>query len=148
MKYFLTTPIYYVNAAPHIGHTYTTIAADAIKRLKTMQGYDVTLVTGTDEHGQKIERAAAAANKSPQEFTDVVSAEFRKQWKDLDLLIDRFQRTTDSGHAKVVQDFFEEVPEERLRIQEHLHGSVLRVMRAVRYRCETRRSLPGLRAPD
>ncbi len=107
MKYFLTTPIYYVNAAPHIGHTYTTIAADAIKRLKRMQGYDVTLVTGTDEHGQKIERAAAAANKSPQEFTDVVSAEFRKQWKDLDLAIDRFQRTTDPGHAKVVQDFFE-----------------------------------------
>ncbi len=107
MKYFLTTPIYYVNAAPHIGHTYTTIAADAIKRLKRMQGYDVTLVTGTDEHGQKIERAAAAANKSPQEFTDVVSAEFRKQWADLNLSIDSFQRTTDPGHAKVVQEFFE-----------------------------------------
>jgi methionyl-tRNA synthetase len=107
MKYFLTTPIYYVNAAPHIGHAYTTIAADAIKRLKRIQGYEVTLVTGTDEHGQKIERAAAAANKSPQEFTDVVSAEFRKQWKDLDLAIDKFQRTTDPGHAKVVQDFFE-----------------------------------------
>ncbi len=107
MKYFLTTPIYYVNAAPHIGHTYTTIAADAIKRLKRIQGYDVTLVTGTDEHGQKIERAAAAANKTPQEFTDVVSAEFRKQWVDLDLAIDRFQRTTDPHHAKVVQEFFE-----------------------------------------
>lgn len=107
MKYFLTTPIYYVNAAPHVGHTYTTIAADAIKRLKRMQGYDVTLVTGTDEHGQKIERAAAAANKTPQAFTDVVSAEFRKQWADLNLSIDSFQRTTDPGHAKVVQDFFE-----------------------------------------
>ena len=107
MKYFLTTPIYYVNAAPHIGHTYTTIAADTIKRLKRIQGYDVTLVTGTDEHGQKIERAAAAANKTPQEFTDVVSAEFRKQWVDLDLAIDRFQRTTDPHHAKVVQEFFE-----------------------------------------
>lgn len=107
MKYLLTTPIYYVNAAPHVGHAYTTIAADAIKRLKRMQGFDVTLVTGTDEHGQKIERAAAAANKSPQSFTDVISAEFRKQWADLGLQIDRFQRTTDPGHAKVVQEFFE-----------------------------------------
>lgn len=107
MKYFLTTPIYYVNAAPHIGHTYTTVAADAIKRLKRIQGYDVTLVTGTDEHGQKIERAASAAGKTPQEFCDVISTEFRKQWQDLGLAIDRFQRTTSPDHAKVVQQFFE-----------------------------------------
>jgi methionyl-tRNA synthetase len=107
-KYYLTTPIYYVNAAPHIGHTYTTIAADAIKRLKRMQGFEpVILATGTDEHGQKIERAAAAANKSPQKFTDLISNEFRQQWKALDLQIDRFQRTTDPKHAKVVQDLFD-----------------------------------------
>ncbi len=107
-KYYLTTPIYYVNAAPHIGHTYTTIAADAIKRLKRMQGYEpVILTTGTDEHGQKIERAAAAANKSPQKFTDLISQEFRQQWKTLNLDIDRFQRTTDPKHAKVVQDLFD-----------------------------------------
>ena len=88
-KYYLTTPIYYVNAAPHIGHTYTTIAADAIKRLKRMQGFEpVILTTGTDEHGQKIERAAAAAHKSPQKFTDLISNEFRQQWKTLDLQID------------------------------------------------------------
>ena len=61
MKYYITTPIYYVNAAPHIGHTYTTIAADAIKRMKRMEGYEAYLTTGTDEHGQKIERAAKAA---------------------------------------------------------------------------------------
>ena len=85
MKYYLTTPIYYVNAAPHIGHAYTTIAADTIKRLKRMQGYDVVLTTGTDEHGQKIERAAAAAGKTPQEFTDIISAEFRTQWEILGL---------------------------------------------------------------
>ena len=73
-KYYLTTPIYYVNAPPHIGHAYTTIAADAIKRLKRIQGYEpVILTTGTDEHGQKIERAAAKANKSPQKFTDLIS---------------------------------------------------------------------------
>ena len=107
-KYYLTTPIYYVNAAPHIGHTYTTIAADAIKRLKRMQGFEpVILATGTDEHGQKIERAAAAANKSPQKFTDLISNEFRRQWKTLDLQTDRFQRTTDPKHAKVVQDLFD-----------------------------------------
>jgi methionyl-tRNA synthetase len=107
-KYYLTTPIYYVNAAPHIGHTYTTIATDAIKRLKRMQGFEpVILATGTDEHGQKIERAAAAAHKSPQKFTDLISNEFRQQWKTLDLQIDRFQRTTDPKHAKVVQDLFD-----------------------------------------
>ena len=107
-KYYLTTPIYYVNAAPHIGHTYTTIAADAIKRLKRMQGFEpVILTTGTDEHGQKIERAAAAAGRSPQKFTDLISQEFRKQWEVLGLQIDRFQRTTDPKHAKVVQDLFD-----------------------------------------
>jgi methionyl-tRNA synthetase len=107
-KYYLTTPIYYVNAPPHIGHAYTTIAADATKRLKRMQGFEpVILTTGTDEHGQKIERAAAAANKSPQKFTDLISNEFRQQWKTLDLQTDRFQRTTDPKHAKVVQDLFD-----------------------------------------
>jgi methionyl-tRNA synthetase len=106
MKYYITTPIYYVNAAPHIGHTYTTIAADAVKRLKTMEGYEAYLTTGTDEHGQKIERAAKAAGKSPEEFTNVISNEFRRQWESLDLGIDFFQRTTSPEHAKVVQDLF------------------------------------------
>ncbi len=106
MKYYLTTPIYYVNAAPHIGHAYTTIAADTIKRWKRMQGYDVVLATGTDEHGQKIERAAAAAGKTPQEFTDIISAEFQRQWEILGLSIDRFQRTTAAKHAIQVQDLF------------------------------------------
>ena len=107
MKYYITTPIYYVNAAPHIGHAYTTIAADTISRLKHMQGYDVVLTTGTDEHGQKIERAAAAAGKSPKAFTDVISGEFKQLWSDLGLHIDRFQRTTSKSHAAVVQDLFE-----------------------------------------
>src|SRR5580658_2529678 len=102
MKYYLTTPIYYVNAAPHIGHAYTTIAADTIRRLKRMQGFDVVLTTGTDEHGQKIERAAAAAGKSPKEFTDVISREFSELWSQLGLHIDRFQRTTNKTHAAVV----------------------------------------------
>ena len=106
MKYYFTTPIYYVNAAPHIGHAYTTIAADTIKRWKQMQGYEVVLATGTDEHGQKIERAAAAAGKTPQEFTDIISGEFKRQWEILGLKVDRFQRTTAPSHAAVVQDLF------------------------------------------
>lgn len=105
-KFYFTTPIYYVNAAPHIGHAYTTIAADTIKRWKQRQGYDVVLTTGTDEHGQKIERAAKAVGKTPQEFTDLISHEFHKQWTELDLNIDRFKRTTDAGHAKKVQELF------------------------------------------
>ena len=106
MKYYLTTPIYYVNAAPHIGHSYTTIAADTIRRFKRMQGFEAVLTTGTDEHGQKIERAAQAVNKSPLEFTDVIAEEFRKQWETLKLCIDRFQRTTSPQHERVVQDLF------------------------------------------
>ena len=107
MKYYITTPIYYVNAASHIGHAYTTIAADTIKRIKRMEGYEAYLTTGTDEHGQKIERAAKAAGQTPKEFTDVISAEFRNQWKSLNLDIDFFQRTTSAQHAKVVQDLFQ-----------------------------------------
>src|SRR5215471_15547305 len=106
MKYYLTTPIYYVNAAPHLGHTYTTIAADTIKRFKRMQGFDAVLTTGADEHGQKIERAAAAVGKTPQEFCDLIAEEFRRQWRILGLEIDRFQRTTSPHHAKVVEDLF------------------------------------------
>ena len=105
-KYYLTTPIYYVNAAPHIGHAYTTIAADVIKRIKQSEGFDVVLTTGTDEHGQKIERAAKAVGKTPQEFTDLISREFITQWKTLDLNVDRQRRTTDPRHHQKVQELF------------------------------------------
>jgi methionyl-tRNA synthetase len=105
-KYYLTTPIYYVNAAPHIGHTYTTMVADLVARWKRMQGYEVVLTTGTDEHGQKIERAAKATGKSPKEFTDIISAEFRTTWEKLGLRIDRFKRTTDPSHHRKVQALF------------------------------------------
>jgi methionyl-tRNA synthetase len=107
MKYYLTTPIYYVNAAPHIGHAYTTIVADLIKRFKGMQGYDVVLTTGSDEHGVNVERSAERAGKSPREFTDAVAAEFERQWKMLGLGIDHFQRTSSPQHARVVNDLFE-----------------------------------------
>jgi methionyl-tRNA synthetase len=107
MKYYLTTPLYYVNAAPHIGHTYTTLAADTIKRFKRMQGYQAVLTTGTDEHGQKVERSAQAAGKSPEEFTTLVSNEFRGQWDKLGIVYDHYIRTTDPAHYETVRWLFE-----------------------------------------
>jgi len=105
-KYYLTTPIYYVNAAPHIGHAYTTIAADTIRRFQRMRGYDVVLTTGTDEHGAKVANSAKAQGKTPKEFTDLISAEFEQQWNQLGVTPDRFRRTTDPRHHKKVQELF------------------------------------------
>ena len=107
MKYYLTTPLYYVNAAPHIGHTYTTLAADTIKRLRRMQGYDAVLTTGTDEHGQKVERSAQATGRTPEEFTAIVSNEFRTQWDAFGVQYDHFIRTTDRKHHETVRWLFE-----------------------------------------
>jgi methionyl-tRNA synthetase len=107
MKYYLTTPLYYVNAAPHIGHTYTTMAAETIARFKRMQGHDAVMFTGTDEHGQKVERAAEATGKTPQEFADTIAAEFQKQWEKLNIRVDRTMRTTSPKHQKVVQWLFQ-----------------------------------------
>jgi len=106
-KYYLTTPIYYVNAAPHIGHAYTTLAADTIKRLKTMQGYTAVLTTGTDEHGQKVERSATAMGKTPDEFATIVSNEFRAEWDKLGIKYDHFIRTTDPKHHETARWLFQ-----------------------------------------
>ncbi len=106
-KYYLTTPIYYVNAAPHIGHAYTTIVADLVKRFQSMQGKHAVLTTGSDEHGVNVERAAERAGKTPKEYTDVIAAEFERQWQQLGLQIDHFQRTTNPQHARVVNDLFQ-----------------------------------------
>ncbi|HVA71755.1 MAG TPA: methionine--tRNA ligase [Candidatus Limnocylindrales bacterium] len=105
-KFYITTPIYYVNARPHLGHTYTTVVADTIARYKRMRGYEVVLLTGTDEHGQKVERAAKAAGVTPQAFADRISAEYRALWKELDLPVDRFVRTTEPRHERAVQMLF------------------------------------------
>ena len=98
-KFYITTPIYYVNARPHIGHAYTTIACDTIARRQRMMGFDTYFLTGTDEHGQKIERAAQAAGKTPQQLTDEVSAEFRALWDRMGLTYDDFIRTTSASKA-------------------------------------------------
>jgi methionyl-tRNA synthetase len=105
-KFYLTTPIYYVNARPHIGHAYTTVVADAIARRERSLGIDTWFLTGTDEHGQKIERSAQAAGCTPQEFADRVSAEFRGLWDRMGLTYDDFIRTTEPRHQKAVQNLF------------------------------------------
>lgn len=107
MKYYLTTPIYYVNSTPHLGHTYATSAADTIRRFRRMQGYEAILTTGTDEHGQNVERAAKAVGKTAQQFADVVAAEWRRQWDALGIQYDRFVRTSDPVHHETVRWLFE-----------------------------------------
>ena len=101
--FYLTTPIYYVNAAPHLGHAYTTIIADAMARYRRLMGDDVWFLTGTDEHGDKIAQAAAQAGVSPQAYADRISGAFRETWRRLGITNDDFIRTTEPRHTKVVQ---------------------------------------------
>lgn len=108
-KFFATTPIYYVNDVPHIGHTYTTVAADVLVRYYKLKGYDSRLLTGTDEHGAKIAEAAKNHNQTPEEYTDKISAEFKKAWKELNIDFVRFIRTTDEDHIKVAQEFLQKL---------------------------------------
>ncbi len=108
-KFYITTPIYYVNARPHIGHAYTTIACDTIARRQRMLGADTFFLTGTDEHGQKIERAAQAAGKTPQQYADEISAEFRKLWQRMGISNDDYIRTTEERHKKRVQELFRRI---------------------------------------
>jgi methionyl-tRNA synthetase len=105
-KFYLTTPIYYVNARPHIGHAYTTIVADVVARRRRLLGDDTFFLTGTDEHGQKIERAAAAAGIPPQAFADEVSAAFEALWRRMGITNNAFIRTTDPRHRHGVQKLF------------------------------------------
>src|SRR5437868_424183 len=108
-KFYITTPIYYVNARPHIGHAYTTIACDTIARRQRMLGAETFFLTGTDEHGQKIERAAQAAGKTPQQLTDEVSAEFRALWDRMGLTYDDYIRTTSDRHKQDVQELWRRI---------------------------------------
>jgi methionyl-tRNA synthetase len=105
-RYYLTTPIYYVNARPHLGHAYSTIVCDAIARRKRALGVDTWFLTGTDEHGQKIERSAALAGRTPAEFATAISAEFRGLWDQLGLTYDDYIRTTEARHIRGVQHLF------------------------------------------
>ena len=101
--FYITTPLYYVNASPHIGHSYTQIVCDCIARYKRLKGEKVFFLTGTDEHGQKVYRSAEKAGKQTQEFADGVVERFKQLWKRLDISYDDFIRTTEARHIKAVQ---------------------------------------------
>jgi len=108
-NFFITTPIYYVNAKPHLGHAYTTVVADVMARCHKLLGEDTLFLTGTDEHGDKIVQAAEKEGKTPKEFVDGISARFQALWPELGIANDRFVRTTDEHHIKTVQAFLQRV---------------------------------------
>lgn len=110
--FYITTPIYYVNDAPHIGHAYTTVAADVLARYKRLKDYDVFFLTGTDEHGQKVEKAAKDKNRTPKEHADLLVDNFKNLWKALNITNDAFIRTTDDGHKKVVREMLQKLWDE------------------------------------
>ncbi len=102
-RFYVTTPIFYVNGDPHIGHAYTAIAADVMARFKRLDGYDVHFLSGTDEHGQKVEKAARDAGLEPRAFCDGISAKFRDMEARLGVVTDDFIRTTEARHVAGVQ---------------------------------------------
>ena len=104
--FYITTPIYYPSGNMHIGHTYTTVAADTMTRFKKMLGYDAYFLTGTDEHGQKIEQKAAEVGVTPKEFVDKIVGETKELWKLMNIEYSDFIRTTDERHEKIVQKIF------------------------------------------
>ena len=110
--FYITTPIYYPSDKLHIGHSYTTVACDALARFKRMQGYDVMFLTGTDEHGQKIQDKAADAGVTPKEYVDKIVATVKDLWKLLDVSYDRFIRTTDDYHMESCQKIFTKLYEQ------------------------------------
>src|SRR5215207_9771343 len=109
--FYITTPIYYVNDVPHLGHAYTTFVADALARFHRMRGDDTRFLTGTDEHGQKIEEAATKRGLTPQQLVDEVAPRFDAAWKTLDIADYHFIRTTDAKHKKVVANLWNRIRE-------------------------------------
>ena len=105
--FYITTPIYYPSGNPHIGHCYTTVACDSIARYRRMQGYDVMFLTGTDEHGLKIEQKAAEKGVTPKEYVDEIVKTFKGLWKFMNISYDRYIRTTDDYHIETVQKNFQ-----------------------------------------
>ena len=108
-KYYITTPIYYPSANFHIGHCYTTVIADSLARYKKLHGYDVYFLTGSDEHGLKIQRKAEEKGVTPKEYVDEVIENAKDLWKSLGIEYDRFIRTTDEDHVEVVQKIFKKL---------------------------------------
>ena len=143
-RFYVTTPIYYVNDVPHIGHTYTTVAGDVLTRWRRLWGDDVFFLTGTDEHGLKVQRAAEARGVSPKELVDETAKHFRDTWDLLDIAYDDFIRTTEPRHYAGGAA----VPPADLRRRRHrarhLRGPLLRLVRGLllRGRARRRRLLP------
>jgi methionyl-tRNA synthetase len=111
-SYYITTPIYYPSDNLHIGHAYTTVAADCIARFKRMQGFDVFYLTGTDEHGQKIEKVALEKGMKPQDYVDGIVVGIKKLWETMLISNDDFIRTTEARHEEVVKKLFQKVYEQ------------------------------------
>src|SRR6056297_2158443 len=120
--FYVTTPIYYPSDRLHIGHAYTTVAADSITRYKKMQGYDTMFLTGSDEHGQKIERSAKESDKKPKQYVDEIVQTFKELWEALDIEYDYFIRTTEERHEKVVQKIFQKLYDQGDIYKGHYEG--------------------------
>ena len=108
-RFYVTTPIYYVNDVPHVGHAYATLCADAVARWHRLLGDDTWFLTGTDEHGLKVQRAAEALGRTPAEHADITSQRFRDAWAEIDISFDDFIRTTEPRHAAAVQTLLQRV---------------------------------------
>ncbi len=120
--FYITTPIYYVNDVPHIGHAYTTVAADVLARYWRLRGRDVFFLTGLDEHGQKVQQAAAKAGIDPQAHCDKLAPQFQDLWKRLNISNDAFISTTDAPHKKVVQRYLQELYDKQLIYKDSYTG--------------------------
>ena len=127
--FYITTPIYYPSDKLHIGHSYTTVACDALARFKRMQGKEVMFLTGTDEHGQKIQDKAADAGVTPKEYVDRIVATVKDLWKLLDVSYDRFIRTTDDYHVETCQKIFTQLYEQGDIYKERVHRPLLQALR-------------------
>src|ERR1700712_2206339 len=119
--FYVTTPIYYINDVPHLGSAYTTIAADVMARYHRLRGHETRFLTGTDEHGQKIERAAAERGMPPQAFADELSEKFRGAWPELECAFDAFTRPTEPRHKTAVQDLWRTIRDRRNKPEENIY---------------------------
>ena len=120
--FYITTPIYYVNDVPHIGHAYTTVAADVLARYWRLRGRDVFFLTGLDEHGQKVQQAAAKTGIDPQAHCDKLAPQFQTLWKRLNISNDAFIRTTDHPHKSIVQRYLQDLYDKQLIYQDDYTG--------------------------
>lgn len=128
-SFYITTPIYYPSGKLHIGSAYTTIACDVLARYKRLMGYDVFYLTGLDEHGQKIQQKAEEAGISPQAYVDGMAVGVKELWKLLDISYDKFIRTTDDYHEKVVADVFERLLAKMISTWVNIQAGTLYLMR-------------------